>query len=222
MLAADQQQLKDTLRLNALAIREKEMKLFGANFVSIGTQAALLAGFAMTALAELSVPDDTPKIFKLLFFVSITITLAAELHCVCNTTLVNLYGPALALRSNDSNALERAAVGMYEERRQIFITYWIGVIFFQVAAMAAVWIVVPDMPNVAMGCTLMIVGSLIAVTRYGYRIYHRFGLEDGEEITYDDLAPATSQMTSPSRGMTRRSQSSPLLRDGFEDDDEFI
>merc|ERR1712196_452313 len=145
MLAADQQQLRDALRLNALGIREKEINLFGENFISIGTQAALMAGFAMTSLAEFSVPDDTPKPWKVLFFVAVTITLAAELHCVCNTVLINLWGPALALRCDDPHALERAAVGMYEERLQIFVSYWLGVISFQVAAVAAVWIVVPEL-----------------------------------------------------------------------------
>ena len=70
-------------------------------------QAALIAGFSMTALAELNVPDDTPKPYKVLcgdytelslfccqfmFFLTTVITLASELHCVCNTTFITIWG----------------------------------------------------------------------------------------------------------------------------------
>ena len=82
MLNADKELLLSNLKQNSLALREKELNFFNENFAAVGTQvcgvmplnrwqlsptceqAALIAGFSMTALAELGVPEDTPRFSK--------------------------------------------------------------------------------------------------------------------------------------------------------------
>ena len=46
MLYADKRALETNLKVNLLAIREKELIYYAQNCNAIGTQAALLAGFA--------------------------------------------------------------------------------------------------------------------------------------------------------------------------------
>ena len=43
----------------AIQLREKELALFDDNFNAVGTQSAVLAGFAMTSFAEIDLPHNT-------------------------------------------------------------------------------------------------------------------------------------------------------------------
>lgn len=120
------------------AFIEKELKLHYENFNAIGTQAAVLAGFAMTALAEVTVPPaceqlmetsplhlvtlDSPKCvgiaLKGVFYTLVLVCMAAQIHCVCVTTFITVWGGGLALRGPDGSMMD-ACDGMIEERRQV-------------------------------------------------------------------------------------------------------
>jgi hypothetical protein len=115
MLAADKLLLQSQIKQNAVQLREKELKLHYENFNAVGTQAAVLAGFAMTALAEVTVPPscgmlpessplreytmDSPQCtsiwLKGAFYILVLICMAAQIHCVCNTTFITVWGALL-------------------------------------------------------------------------------------------------------------------------------
>eukprot|EP01043_Picozoa_sp_COSAG02_P011629 COSAG02_NODE_431_length_22447_cov_7.487202_15_plen_149_part_00 len=120
MLAADKLLLQSQIKQNAVQLREKELKLHYENFNAVGTQAAVLAGFAMTALAEVTVPpschtlpensplreytNDSPQCtsiwLKGSFYTLVLICMAAQIHCVCNTTFITVWGTARPLHSS--------------------------------------------------------------------------------------------------------------------------
>lgn len=56
MLAADKLLLTSRIKQNATQLKEKEFALHNVNFSTVGTQAAVIAGFTMTALIEIRVP----------------------------------------------------------------------------------------------------------------------------------------------------------------------
>ena len=58
MLAADKLLLHANIKQSAVQLKEKELSLHHENFTAVGTQAAVLAGFALTALAEVDVPPS--------------------------------------------------------------------------------------------------------------------------------------------------------------------
>ena len=58
MLAADKLLLRSTVKQRAIQLREKELSLFNDNFNAVGTQSAVLAGFAMTSFAEIDLPHN--------------------------------------------------------------------------------------------------------------------------------------------------------------------
>ena len=58
MLAADKLLLRSTVKQRAIQLREKELALFNENFNAVGTQSAVLAGFAMTSFAEIDLPHN--------------------------------------------------------------------------------------------------------------------------------------------------------------------
>ena len=61
MLAADKLLLQSSIRQNSIALKEKEFNLHHGNFNAVGTQAAVLAGFTVTAFIEFDCPPDTSR-----------------------------------------------------------------------------------------------------------------------------------------------------------------
>lgn len=59
MLYADKRALETNLKVNLLAIREKELNYYSQNCLAVGTQAALLAGFAYSGLTQVAIPLDS-------------------------------------------------------------------------------------------------------------------------------------------------------------------
>ena len=99
----------------------------------LAAQAAVLAGFTMTALAEVTVPPscgqlpdnsplrqytmDSPQCTSIMlkgaFYLLVLVSMAAQIHCVCNTTFITVWGAGLALRGPDGSMVE-ACDGMGE------------------------------------------------------------------------------------------------------------
>src|SRR5690554_4065352 len=120
MLRADHVALEQAAYQQLLQIREKELNYFVENYASIGTQAALLAGFTVSALVELS---DVPHGWvTVIFHLSISVGLIAGVHCVLATTFATVFGPGLALRG-PKGSMVRAVNGMVAEQDAIFISF---------------------------------------------------------------------------------------------------
>ena len=58
MLYADKRALETKLQVSLLSIREKELTFYTQNCMTVGTQAALLAGFAYNSIIQVDVPDE--------------------------------------------------------------------------------------------------------------------------------------------------------------------
>ena len=71
------------------------------NCLAVGTQSALLAGFAYSGLTQVAFPHDAPYFIKLLYMLATTTAMGFELIAVMNTTLLSMVGPGLALRGPD-------------------------------------------------------------------------------------------------------------------------
>jgi len=184
MLYADKAVLKSTIKQSAIQLREKELTLFTENFAAIGTQAALLAGFALTALAEFQVPPEGNRLCKAGFYLLVITTFSSALHCVCNTTFISVWGPGLALRGPD-NSMNVAIEGMIEERRQVFFAFAMAVLSFLSAAIFMA-ILVMDF-EVALACCGGLCYTIFLIVSYGRRIYKRFLVEDSVSTKFDDL-----------------------------------
>ena len=57
MLLADKRDLQNSLKLSLIQIEEKELNYYTNNCMTIGTQAAMLTGFAFAALVEVKLDD---------------------------------------------------------------------------------------------------------------------------------------------------------------------
>mmetsp|Transcript_42689 Transcript_42689/g.138473 ORF Transcript_42689/g.138473 Transcript_42689/m.138473 type:complete len:106 (+) Transcript_42689:80-397(+) len=98
MLAADKLLLQSNVKQRAIQLREKELNLFNDNFNAVGTQSAVLAGFAMTSFAEIDLPHNAYFATKACLHLFVTISICANLMCTASTTFVSVWGSGKALR----------------------------------------------------------------------------------------------------------------------------
>ena len=125
MLAADKLLLRSTVKQLAIQLREKELTLFNDNFNAVGTQSAVLAGFAMTSFAEIDLPHNAFYAQKACLHLCVTISICANLMCTASTTFVSVWGSGKALRGKDGS-MSMVVEGMNKERWLIFYTFGVG------------------------------------------------------------------------------------------------
>ena len=109
MLAADKLLLQSNVKQRAIQLREKELNLFNDNFNAVGTQSAVLAGFAMTSFAEIDLPHNAFYAQKACLHLFVTISICANLMCTASTTFVSVWGSGKALRGKDGSMARRSA-----------------------------------------------------------------------------------------------------------------
>lgn len=139
MLYADKRALETNLKVSLLQIRERELNFYTQNCLAVGTQSALLAGFAFAGLTQVSVPHDAHYAVKLLYLLFTTGAMSCELIAVLNTTLLSMLGPGLALRGPDGS-MHKAVDGMMYEYRKAFFTFGLGLIAFHFSALLFGWL----------------------------------------------------------------------------------
>lgn len=146
MLFADKQALETDLKVSLLAIRERELELYAENCRNIGAQAALLAGFAYSALTfEVAEVDDVCTfalamksdcsvmsrdtviggLYQLIAYGSMALNTLA----VFRSLLASMLGPGLALRGQDG-AMDQAVEGLALEYRTTFVLFLAGIFSF--------------------------------------------------------------------------------------------
>ena len=161
MLFADKRALETNLKVNLLAIREKELNYYvrsplprtrllrgnslptlpqTQNCLAVGTQAALLAGFAYSGLTQVAIPHERSYILKLMYLLVTTTAMCFELIAVLNTTLLSMMGPGLALRGPDGS-MHPAVDGMMVEYRTAYYSFVLGLIFFHLSAALFSWLI---------------------------------------------------------------------------------
>jgi hypothetical protein len=147
----------------------------------VGTQAALLAGFAYSGLTQVAIPHERSYILKLMYLLVTTSAMCFELIAVLNTTLLSMMGPGLALRGPDGS-MHPAVDGMMVEYRTAYYSFVLGLIFFHLSAALFSWLIyVHWMVSLVVSGT--IVGSLWLLSRYAKRVLIRFRLPAEDVIT---------------------------------------
>ena len=138
MLYADKQALETDLKVCLLAIRERELDFYTQNCRSIGTSAALLAGFAYAGLSSTSdFSEDTTEFSKGLFLTVTTCAMSLNIASMAAATWCSMLGPGLALRGPDGS-MDRAVEGLALEYRVIFLLFAAGLLCFFFSALLLV------------------------------------------------------------------------------------
>lgn len=196
MLYADKRALETNLQVSLLKIREKELQFYTQNCIAIGTQAALLSGFAYNGIIQVDIPSDASDWLKTSYLCVTTMAMGFELIAVLNSTLCSMLGPGLALRGPDGS-MHRAVDGLMLEYRLTFLFFTMGLIAFHLSALLFAWLEF-SWP-VALAMTVALLMFVYGMWRYFKRIYQRFALESDRYITGkfefgDATAPVTSTL----------------------------
>ncbi|KAL1511933.1 hypothetical protein AB1Y20_005214 [Prymnesium parvum] len=175
MFAAERDALKWEAYSGALGIQEREMTVLMSYLDNLGTQAALLAGFAFTCYTDdLGLPDDIHPVLEGLFMICVSTCVGAMLFTVVASTLVSSLGPAMALRGKDGTAMRVAVDHMETNRHAIRNSFGIGVFAFLAIVMQLVWHKIKHPVNSCL-CTVIVAsifGFLLFTT---HRIFQQFG-----------------------------------------------
>eukprot|EP00928_Gymnodinium_smaydae_P066084 TRINITY_DN49136_c0_g1_i1.p1 TRINITY_DN49136_c0_g1~~TRINITY_DN49136_c0_g1_i1.p1 ORF type:complete len:243 (-),score=40.70 TRINITY_DN49136_c0_g1_i1:207-881(-) len=187
MLAADKLLLTTSIKKNATELKGKELNLHKGNFEAVGTQAALLAGFAVVMVVEFHMPEQANPFLQSIFYVFATVTLVANLRCVTMTTCITVMGTGLALRGPDGSMV-RAVEEMYKQRAIVFRTFGIGIISCCLATISIAWIKMDLVPaTICSGVLIWAIASFANLTR-SYLEFFKFN--EDETVSLDDILGA--------------------------------
>ena len=96
MLVAERDALHASVNHERLNIKERELLNLTTYLNSIGTQAALIAGFVYgTVMTQL--PNGVHPALKYAVHVSSSISLGAMVYVICNSELTSIFGSTMAL-----------------------------------------------------------------------------------------------------------------------------
>mmetsp|Transcript_13775 Transcript_13775/g.43526 ORF Transcript_13775/g.43526 Transcript_13775/m.43526 type:complete len:220 (+) Transcript_13775:73-732(+) len=201
MLAADKLLLQSSIRQNAISLKEKEFSLHHGNFNAVGTQAAVLAGFTVTAFIEFDCPESASRVLKFFYYLASIISLSANILCVANTTFLSVWGTGLAMRGPDGS-MARAVNGMYQLRRNVFLMFGVGMMALLVTAVFGSWLLMD--PEAAAGSTLLLAYAMYLTFKSYRSITTMFHFDEDEAVDFTDLLDAT-QMLIPAAPLDKHS-----------------
>ena len=199
MLAADKLQLQSTLKQQATALKEKEFNLHHNNFMTVGTQAAVLAGLDVTMFIEFQPPSNNewefaiiPRVLKFVYYVCITSAFCANILVVAQTTILSVLGASLALRGPDGSMMS-ATDGLYHERAMVFRSFGYGLVLTISSVVSVVWLHLHWEASVVC-CTVAFVTMLKMRSTY-HRIIKKFDFDESLTVDFQDIfdGPAAIQ-----------------------------
>lgn len=179
MLFADKRALQTNLKVSLLEIREKELNFYSNNCLAIGTQAALLSGFASAAL--MTNVGREPLMLHVLYLLFSVVSLSMQLLTVVSTTLLAMLAPGLALRGPDGS-MNTAVDSMIEEYRLAFFSFVLGMLALHGSLICFAWL--EDGLTLANSAilTICVLLSVWLILRYIRVVLSRFQLP-GEMVT---------------------------------------
>ena len=99
MIAANKRLIKANLTQGVTGIQNNLINLYASNLSAVATQAALIAGFAFTAVGSYNAPINLEQeVFSYFYVSAYTLCLIAALFVLSQATIVVMFGPSLALK----------------------------------------------------------------------------------------------------------------------------
>ena len=124
MLLADKRDLQNSLKLSLIQIEEKELNYYTNNCMTIGTQAAMLTGFAFAALVEVKLDDYLrlaesqgylfEQVLMCVWYLCAMLAGLLEMFTLVKAMQLSILAPGLALRGPEGS-MTRALVTLRHE-----------------------------------------------------------------------------------------------------------
>ena len=205
MLYVDKRNLELNLQVALLGIRNKELHFYTENLIAIGTQAALLSGFAYGGIIMSIFKEDANKYLKGAFLCTAIAAMSLELMTVGGSMIAAIYGPGLALRGPDGS-MHRAVDGLLVEYKLAFLIFSLGLFFFITSSFLFVCLQFHWFISLLVGGGILYFAYDLWV--YWLFLYRRFGLKEIVTGRFDFDASAAPADEDPAAAERKRVQDS--------------
>lgn len=161
--------------------------------VTVGTQAAVLAGLDITMFIEFNPPHNNewgedmklfPRILKFLYYITITSAFCANMIVVSHTTALSVLGAGMALRGPDGSMMT-ATDGLYEERRAVFGIFGIGLACTVGSVVICVWVFLQW--EAALCCMMITMMTCRIIWKNYKRVQQRFDFDENDTVDFRDI-----------------------------------
>lgn len=226
MLAADKLQLQSAMKQQAVSLKEKEFNLHHSNFMTVGTQAAVLAGLDITMLIEFSPRDavnhEYNRLLQLIYYTMMTAAFCMNLRVVAQTTMLSVLGASLALRGPDGSMMV-ATDALYQERRIVFGCFAFGLALTIAAVLVAVGLMLHW--EAALACQVVATFSCYQLYSHYARVQRSLYFDERDTVDFTDLfsflqPPGVLPRSGYINGATTRRKTASKNTNEYEDDDE--
>jgi hypothetical protein len=227
MLAADKLQLQSLMKQQAVSLKEKELNLHHSNCMTVGTQAAVLAGLDITMFIEftprsltefLSVESSsyTPLLrsveatrpdhafyallYHLLYFTYYSMICGAfccNVIVVAQTTVLSVLGAGLALRGPDGSMMTATNI-LYQERAGLFRIFGSGLTLTIMSVFVGVWLMFHSWIT-ALSCFGIATFTLYFIYSNYIRVSQLLFFHDHETVDLQDILSQHSHIPQPKR-----------------------
>ena len=178
MNRANQQALFQQTNQAVLDIRQLEIDYYTSLYGVVGTQATLVGGFAYSIVTQNNNTENAYlDVFLYIYFIFAALTLAASLHVLLCTMLLQVYGPGLAI-NGPLGSMVRATEGMRSEQGQVIGGFFVMIASFILSTLACFWCVMTT--NQAIISTVCFCIIIRQSWFYCERIYLRFYWDPNE------------------------------------------
>ena len=176
MYKANQEALFQATNQQVISIRQSEISYYVNVNNAIGTQAALIGGFTYGIYTQ-NQADSTHQYTTTMLtvnYIASAITIAASVHVIINTMLLQVLGPGLAL-NGPVGSMARAAEGMKVEQDQVIKAFTLMMVSFAVATVFSFWAVMDTVAAVVN--TIVFAIAARCWIYYSRRVYYRLHWE---------------------------------------------
>lgn len=211
MLAADKLQLQSAIKQQATSLKEKEFNLHHSNLMTVGTQAAVLAGLDITLFIEFQPPPNesfgdfimVARAIKFLYYITIVSAFCSNMLVVAHTTALSVLGAGLALRGPDGSMMT-ATDGLYEERAVVFSIFGLGLACTVGSVVMCVWLILHW--EAAVVCMMVTLYTCRTIYTNYCRVLKRFDYDESQTVDFHDIfeGPAAIRVMPPFMGKQKR------------------
>lgn len=177
MIAGDKNMLQASLTQGVLKIQTRLVTLYTNNLRALGIGGTRMSGFAaMASGAKIHhnlYPYNENMMYVYYFFDLLAFTMAV--FCVCQATIVRVFGPTLALSGETPEAVMNAIRNMESEQTFVFKIAATAIISVMIAFCILGWMQLDH--GIAAMDTVIYVGGIIMLVKRGRQTYNMFKWE---------------------------------------------
>ena len=177
MINANKRLLKATLTQGVLQIQTNLIQLYSDNLSAIGTQAALIAGFAFSATTASYASDgsDGGDCLSYLYFFFYTICFVCALMVLSQATIVTMFGPSKALKGDSTDAVQMSGDEMRKQQYLVLVGGFFSITALFIGSCIQAWNSLPGL--LALTCTFVYLGGYLVLVYAGQGAYEAFRLK---------------------------------------------